>query len=182
MIKKIAIVIAVLIAILIAPIAGFLMFVASKPDTFSVQRSAVIKAPPEKIFALINDFKRWDAWSPWEKLDPAMKKTWGVVTSGKGAYYAWDGNSDAGQGSMEITESTPPTRIKLKLDFVRPVEGHNVVDFTLEGKDDATKVTWAMHGPAPFVLKVMQIFTDMDGLIGKDFEAGFANLKALAEK
>ena len=177
--KKIAIAFIVLIA---APIAGVLIFAATKPDMLRVQRSASIKAPPEKVFALINDFKRWDAWSPWEKLDPAMKRNWGAVTSGKGAYYGWEGNSDVGQGSMEITESAPSSAIKLKLDFVKPIEGHNIVDFTLEEKNGATNVTWAMHGPAPFVSKIMQIFCDMDALIGKDFETGLVNLKTLAEK
>ena len=175
MLKIIAIVIVVLIS-------GILIFAATKPDTFSVQRAAGIKAPPEKVFALINDFKRWDAWSPWEKKDPAMKRTWGATTSGKGAAYAWDGNNDVGQGSMEITDSVSPTKVTLKLDFVKPFEGHNVVDFTLEPKGDITNVTWAMRGPAPFLSKVMQVFCNMDSMVGKDFEAGLANLKAAAEK
>jgi len=175
MIKKIAIVIAVLIA-------GVLIFAATKPDTFRVQRAAAIKAPPEKVFALINDFKRWDAWSPWEKKDPAMKRTWGAVTSGKGAMYAWDGNSDVGKGSMEIAESVPASRVALKLDFEKPFEGHNIVTFTLEPKGEVTNVTWAMQGPAPFITKVIQVFCDMDNMVGKDFEAGLANMKAVAEK
>ncbi len=175
MIKKIAIVVAVLIA-------GILGFAATKPDTFRVQRAAAIKAPPEKVFALINDFKRWDAWSPWEKKDPAMKRTWGAVTSGKGAKYAWDGNSEVGQGSMEITESVPSSKITLKLDFVKPFEGHSIVEFTLEPKGDVTNVTWAMHGPMPYLSKVVSIFCSMDSMIGKDYEAGLANMKAVAEK
>ena len=175
MIKKIAIVVAVLIA-------GILGFAATKPDTFRVQRAAAIKAPPEKVFALINDFKRWDAWSPWEKKDPAMKRTWGAVTSGKGAKYAWDGNSEVGQGSMEITESVPSSKITLKLDFVKPFEGHSIVEFTLEPKGDVTNVTWAMHGPMPYLSKVVSIFCSMDSMIGKDYEAGLANMKAAAEK
>jgi len=175
MIKKIAIAIAVLIA-------GILIFAATKPDTFRVERAAGIKAPPEKVFALINDFKRWDAWSPWEKKDPAMKRTWGSVTSGKGAIYAWEGNSDVGKGSMEIAESVPSSRVALKLDFEKPFEGHNIVTFTLEPKGDVTNVTWAMQGPAPFITKVIQVFCDMDSMVGKDFEAGLANMKAVAEK
>jgi hypothetical protein len=175
MLKKIAIAIVILVA-------SVLIFAATKPDTFRVQRSASIKAPPDKIFPLINDFKRWDAWSPWEKKDPAMKRTWGSTTSGKGAKYAWEGNGDVGQGSMEITESVPPSKVALKLDFVKPFEGHNVVDFTLEPKGDTTNVTWAMQGPAPFISKIMQVFCNMDSMVGKDFEAGLANLKAAAEK
>ena len=175
MLKKIAIVIAVLIV-------GILGFAATKPDTFRVQRAAAIKAPPEKVFALINDFKRWDAWSPWEKKDPAMKRTWGAVTSGKGAKYAWDGNKDVGQGSMEIAESVPPSKITLKLDFVRPFEAHNIVVFTLEPKDAATDVVWAMEGPVPYFAKIIHVFINMDSMVGKDFEAGLANLKSVAEK
>jgi hypothetical protein len=175
MLKKIAIAIVILVC-------GVLIFAATKPDTFRVQRSASIKAPPDRIFPLINDFKRWDAWSPWEKKDPAMKRTWGSTTSGKGAKYAWEGNGDVGQGSMEITESVPPSKVALKLDFVKPFEGHNVVDFTLEPKGDTTNVTWAMQGPAPFISKIMQVFCNMDSMVGKDFEAGLANLKRLTEK
>jgi uncharacterized protein YndB with AHSA1/START domain len=175
MFKKIAIVIAVLIA-------GVLIFAATKPDTFGVQRAASIKAPPEKIFSLINDFKRWDAWSPWEKKDPAMKRTFGAVTVGKGATYAWDGNKDVGQGSMEIVESVTPNKVALKLDFVKPFEAHNLVTFTLEPKGDATSVTWAMAGPTPYFAKIIHVFLDMDSMVGKDFEAGLAGLKAIAEK
>lgn len=168
--------------IIVVAIAGILIFAATKPDTFAVQRSISIKAPPEKVFPLINDFKRWDAWSPWEKKDPAMKRTYGPTTSGKGANYAWDGNSDVGRGSMDITDSVPPSKVALKLDFVKPFEGHNTVDFTLEPKGEMTNVTWAMRGPAPFISKVMQVFCNMDTMIGKDFESGLANLKTAAEK
>ncbi|MGH8622294.1 MAG: SRPBCC family protein [Burkholderiales bacterium] len=175
MIKKIAIAIVVLIA-------GVLIFAATKPDTFRVQRAAGIKAPPEKVFALINDFKRWDAWSPWEKKDPAMKRSWGAVTSGKGATYAWEGNSEVGQGNMEIVESVPSNKVALKLDFVKPFEAHNIVVFTLEPKGGTTNVSWAMEGPVPYFAKIIHVFINMDSMVGKDFEAGLASLKALAEK
>jgi len=175
MFRKIAIVVAVLIV-------GILGFAATKPDTFRVQRSASIKAPPEKVYALINDFKAWASWSPWEKKDPAMKRTFGAATGGKGAHYAWEGNSDVGQGSMEIAESVPSSKVALKLDFLKPFEAHNTVDFNLEAKGDMTHVTWAMQGPAPFVSKIMQVFVSMDSMVGKDFEDGLANLKAAAEK
>lgn len=175
MFKKIVIVVVVIIA-------GILIFAATKPDTFRVQRAADIKAPPEKIFALINDFKAWPAWSPWEKKDPAMKRTYGAVTRGKGATYAWEGNSDVGEGSMAITESTPPSKLAMKLDFVKPFEGHNRVEFTLEPKGDMTNVTWAMQGPTPYFAKIIHVFINMDTMVGKDFESGLANLKAAAEK
>jgi len=175
MFKTLAIVVAVLIA-------GVLMFAATKPDTFRVQRSAAIKAPPEKVFTLINDFKAWGAWSPWEKKDPAMKRTFGATTVGKGAHYAWEGNKNVGQGSMTITESVPSSKIALNLDFLKPFEAHNIVEFTLAVQGDTTNVTWTMHGPANFVSKLIQVFMSMDNMVGKDFEAGLANLKAAAEK
>ena len=168
--------------LIVALVAGVLILASTKPDTFSVQRSAMIKAPPEKIFAVLNDFHRWTDWSPWEKLDPAMKRTLGGPASGKGATYAWEGNSKAGQGRMEIIESTPPGKIGIQLDFIKPFEGHNRAEFTLTPQGDATQVNWVMSGPAPFVSKLMQVFVSMDAMIGKDFEAGLANLKALTEK
>jgi len=175
MIKNIAIAIVVLIA-------GILIFAATQPDTFRVERSAGIKAPPEKIFAILNDFQKWGTWSPWEKKDPTMKRTFGATTSGKGARYAWEGNKDVGKGSMEIAESSPVSRLMIKLDFIEPFEGHNIVDFTLSPKGDSTIVNWSIHGPMPFVSKVISVFCSMDSMIGKDFEAGLANLKATAEK
>ncbi len=175
MLKIIGIVIVVLIA-------GVLILAATKPDTFRVQRAASIKAPPEKIFALINDFNRWGAWSPWEKKDPAMKRTFGATTSGKGAVYAWEGNKDVGQGRMEIAESVPPSKVALNLDFVKPFAAHNLVEFTLEPKGDATNVTWAMQGDTPYFAKIIHVFINMDKMVGKDFETGLANLKANAEQ
>ena len=175
MLKKIALVLVVLIA-------AVLIFAATKPDIFRVQRAAAIKAPPDKIFPLINDFKQWGSWSPWEKKDPAMKRTFGAVTSGKGATYAWEGNKDVGSGSMEITESVAPSKVGLKLDFLKPFEAHNTVELTLSPAGDVTNVTWAMQGPTPYFAKIIHVFMDMDSMVGKDFEAGLANLKAAAEK
>ncbi len=175
MLKIIGIVIVVLIA-------GVLILAATKPDTFRVQRATSIKAPPEKIFALINDFNRWGAWSPWEKKDPAMKRTFGATTSGKGAVYAWEGNKDVGQGRMEIAESVPPSKVALNLDFVKPFKAHNLVEFTLEPKGDTTNVTWAMQGDTPYFAKIIHVFLNMDKMVGKDFETGLANLKASAEQ
>jgi uncharacterized protein YndB with AHSA1/START domain len=172
-------IIAILIGLLVL---GVLIFAATKPDVFRVQRSASIKAPPEKIFALINDFNAWPAWSPWEKKDPAMKRTLGTTTAGKGATYAWEGNKEVGQGRMEITEAVPSSKVALKLDFLKPFEAHNTVDFTLEPKGDSTNVVWAMQGPTPYFVKLVHVFMDMDKMVGKDFEAGLANLKAAAEK
>jgi carbon monoxide dehydrogenase subunit G len=178
MIKTIAIAGVIVVVLL----AALLIFAATKPDTFRVQRAASIKAPPEKVFALINDYRNWNAWSPWEKKDPAMKRTFGAATSGKGAVYAWEGNKDVGQGRMEIAESVSPSRIKINLDFIKPFEGHNIVEFKLEPKGDTTNVTWDMQGPMHYISKVVSIFCNMDSMIGKDFEAGLANLKSAAEK
>ncbi len=175
MLKTIGIVVVVLIAAILA-------FAATKPDTFRVQRGATIKAPPEKIFPLLNDFQRWEAWSPWEKKDPAMKRTFSAVTSGKGAQYAWEGNKEVGQGRMEIAESVPASKLAIKLDFAKPFEAHNTVEFTLEPKGDSTGVTWAMRGETPYLAKIVHVFIDMDKMVGKDFEAGLANLKNVVEK
>jgi uncharacterized protein YndB with AHSA1/START domain len=172
----------IILIVVVVLIAGVLAFAATKPAAFHVERSAVIKAPSEKIFAVLSDFRRWPEWSPWEKLDPAMQRTLSGAASGPGAVYAWAGNSKAGQGRMEITDATPSSRLGIKLDFIKPFEGHNVVVFALAPQGDATQVTWTMDGPSPFISKVMQVFVSMDGLIGKDFAAGLENLKALTEK
>jgi uncharacterized protein YndB with AHSA1/START domain len=162
-------------------IAAVLVFAATQPDTFRVQRTASIKAPPEKIFPLINDFHGWTAWSPYERLDPALKRTYGGASAGKGATYAWEGNGKVGTGRMEIRESSAPSEVVIKLEFVKPMEASNIAEFRLKPQGDATNVTWAMHGPAPFLAKLMQVFFDMDKMVGEDFEAGLANLKAAAE-
>lgn len=173
--------IGIIAAVLVLAVAAILVYAATRPDTFSVRRSATIKAAPEKVFAFINEFDRWAAWSPYEKKDPAMKRTLSGPPSGKGATYAWDGNKDVGKGRMEIADIAPPSRVTINLDFEKPFEGHNVVVFTFEAKGDATAVTWAMRGPAPFMAKLIGVFIDMDAMIGRDFEAGLANLKAVAE-
>lgn len=175
MIKTIAIAVVVSLAVV-------LIYAATKPDSFRIQRSISIKAPPEKIFPLINDFHRWEAWSPWEKIDPALKRTYGGNPSGKGAVYEWNGNKDIGRGRMEITESSPPSKVTLKLDFIKPFESHNMVDFTLAPHDDSTTVTQAMYGPSPYISKLMDLLFSMDKMVGQKYEEGLANLKTLAEQ
>ena len=167
--------------VLALAIAGVLGFAATKPDFFRVQRSASIKAPPEKIAAVLADFHGWDAWSPWEKMDPAMKRSYSGAPKGKGAVYAWEGNGKVGQGRMEITDAAP-ARVAMNLDFVKPFEAHNKVEFLLAPKGDATEVSWSMVGPVPYFAKVLHVFVDMDRMVGGQFEAGLANLKAVAEK
>ena len=154
----------------------------SKPDIFRIQRVATIKAPAESIFALINDFHRWGSWSPWESKDPAMKRTFSGAESGKGAVYAWDGNKNVGSGRMEILDTSAPSKIVIKLDFFTPFEGHNTAEFTMLPQGDGTHVTWLMHGPARFLTRLIQVFMNLDNMIGKDFEAGLANLKTITEK
>ena len=161
---------------------GAVILATLKPDSFRVERSIVINAPPEKVFAQVSDLKAWSAWSPYEKKDPAMKRTFGPVTAGKGAVYEWDGDKNVGKGRMEITEAARPSKVLIKLDFLEPFEGHNIAEFTMAGKGGATAVTWAMYGPAPFVSKLMGVFFNMDKMIGADFEAGLANLRTIAEK
>jgi len=163
-------------------VVGVLAFAATRPDDFTVQRSIAIKAEPAKIYPLLVDFRQWPAWSPWEKLDPTMKRTLSGSASGTGAVYAWDGSSKVGAGRMEIKEAAP-AKVVIQLDFLKPFEAHNTADFTLAPRPDSiTEVTWQMRGPAPFISKLMGVFVDMDKMIGKDFEAGLANLKTAVEK
>lgn len=169
-------IIAVIVVVLI------LLYAATRPDTFRIQRSVKIVAPPDKIFPLINDFHNWQAWSPWEKKDPAMKKTHSGASQGKGAVLKWDGNKDVGTGRMEALESIPFEKVVIKLDFLKPFEAHNTAEFTVSAAGNVTDVTWAMYGPQPYMMKVMGLLCSMDKMVGKDFETGLANLKQLAEQ
>jgi uncharacterized protein YndB with AHSA1/START domain len=170
---------ALIVAVLIA---GVLILAATKADSFRVERATTINAPPEKVFPLINDFREWPKWSPWEKRDPDMRRTHSGAALGQGAVYAWEGNSKVGSGRMEIIEATSPTRAVIRLDFLKPFEAHNTADFQLTRKGESTQVTWAMFGQANFMSKLMQVFMSMDSMVGKDFEAGLANMKAAAEQ
>jgi uncharacterized protein YndB with AHSA1/START domain len=172
----------VISAVIVIALAAVLIIASTKPDTFRIERSAVIKAPPETIFTLINDFHQWRSWSPWETRDPALKRTFGGTASGKGAVYAWEGNRSVGSGRMEIMDSAAPSKIVIKLDFIKPFEGHNTAEFSFSRAADSTVVNWVMTGPSIFFSKVMQVFFSFDRMIGKDFEAGLANLKKLAER
>lgn len=175
MFKKIVLVIVALVAIV-------LIIAVFKPGNFVVQRTATIQAPPEKIFPLINDYHNWPQWSPWEKIDPSMRRTFSGPSSGTGSVYEWDGNSKAGKGRMEIAESVPASKIAIKLDFIKPMETNNNVQFNLQPSGNSTTVTWTMSGPVGFPAKVMTVFISMDKMIGPDFETGLANMKAAAEK
>jgi uncharacterized protein YndB with AHSA1/START domain len=175
-------IIGIIAAVLALGIVGVLAYAATRPDVFTVQRSATIKAPPEKIFPFINDFKQWGLWSPYEKIDPAMQRTYGARTAGQGATYAWDGDKNVGSGSMEILDAPAPRKVSIKLDFTRPFEAHNIAEFTLVPAGDTTNVTWSMRGPVPFFAKIVHLFMDMDKMVGGQFAEGLGNLKAAAEK
>ena len=168
--------------VLVIGIAVVLGLAAAKPDTFRVERAITIKAPPEKVFALVSGFHQWGQWSPWERLDPDMRREHAGPPAGPGAVYAWEGDKTVGKGRLEITAATPPSLVVMQLDFLEPFEAHNTTEFHLAGQGDATTVTWVMHGPNLFIGKLMSLFASMDQVVGKDFERGLANLKAVAEK
>jgi uncharacterized protein YndB with AHSA1/START domain len=172
------VIIAIVIALIIAVV---LILAATKPDSFRVERSAVVNVPADKVFPLIADFHEWLKWSPWEGRDPALKRTYSGAARGKGAVYAWDGNKNVGSGRMEILDADAPSKIRIKLDFFKPFEGHNTAEFTMQPRGGATNIVWVMTGPAPFMSKLMQVFMNFDRMIGKDFEAGLANLKTVTE-
>ena len=171
--------IAVVIAVVLAVV---LLLAASRPGAFRVVRSILVHAPAAKSFALINDFHQWQQWSPWEKMDPAMQKTFSGALAGAGSVYEWEGNKKVGKGRMEILNTVPDARVVIKLDFFKPFEAHNTAEFLLTAEGDATRVTWAMFGPQPFMAKLVGLFMDMDKLVGRDFERGLAQLKAAAER
>lgn len=171
-----------IIVILLVAIVAVLVLAGRKPDTFRVERATAINAPPDRIFALINDFRNWTSWSPWEKMDPALKRSYSGPPAGPGAVYEWEGNKKVGKGRMEIVDTVPSRAVTIKLDFLKPFEAHNTAAFTMAPQGDTTLVTWAMYGPLPYIGKVMHVFMNMDRMVGNDFEAGLANLKAAAER
>lgn len=168
--------------VIAAVIAAVLIYAATRPDTFRIQRESRIDAPPDRIFGFLNDFRAWMAWSPWEGLDPELKRTYSGAPAGVGSVYAWEGNKKVGAGRMEITAATPPSSLTIKLDFLRPFEAHNVTHFTLTPSDGSTAVHWAMDGRNTFMGKLMSVFMNMDRLVGTDFEKGLAKLKSAAER
>jgi uncharacterized protein YndB with AHSA1/START domain len=170
----------ILIAV-VAILACFAVVAAMQPPSFTVTRSATIAAPPAETFALVNDFHQWEAWSPWAKLDPAMKTTYSGSPAGTGAVYTWAGNSDVGEGRMEIIESQPTGRIGIKLDFLKPFASTSTTVFTFKPEGNGTAVNWTMSGENNFISKAFSLFASMDKMIGPDFERGLAQLKAAAE-
>ena len=171
--------IAIALAILIAVVV---VLAAMRPDTFRVQRSIDINAPADKIFPLINDYRNWGSWSPYEHVDPDMQRTFSGPPSGRGSVYEWRGNKNIGHGRMEILDTVPPSKVVIKLDFFSPFEAHNLAEFTMQPKGNATNVTWAMHGPVPFMAKIIHMFMNMDRMVGGQFQQGLVSMKAVAEK
>lgn len=174
MLKKIAIGIVAVVVI----IMGLALL---QPNSFAVSRSIVVQAPAEKIYPLVSDFHQWRRWSPWENLDPNMKRTFAGAAGGAGAVYSWEGNDTVGAGRMEIVAAQPAAKVDIKLDFLRPIASQNSTVFELRPEGDGTKVVWTMSGPSSFMTKLMGVFVSMDKMIGPDFEKGLANLKAAAE-
>ena len=163
-------------------IAAVLLLATRQPDTFSVERRIVMNAPPERVFAQINDFHAWEAWSPWAKLDPAMQVTYSGAAQGVGAVYEWRGNSDVGEGRMAIKSATAPSEVMIALDFLTPFESHNVTTFMLTPTESGTEVIWTMKGNAEYVTKLMTMFVSMDKMVGPDFSRGLEQLKAVVER
>lgn len=171
-----------ILLILLLIVIALLGYATTRPDKFHIERSILIKASPGDVFAEIEDFKRWTAWSPWEKIDPTMKRGYSGASKGVGTIYTWEGESKVGAGRMEIVSASQASQVQIKLDFFKPFQAHNTATFTLSPEGELTQVTWAMFGPSPLMSKLMGIFFSMDNMIGKDFEAGLSNLKAVCEK
>jgi hypothetical protein len=178
MLKRIAI---TLFLVITVAIIAVLSIAATRPATFHVERSLSISAPPEGVFAVVNDMHRFHEWSPWQKLDPAMKITYEGPSSGVGASYSWVGNKDVGEGRMTITDATPPGSLTQKLEFLKPFESTCAVRFTIAPDGEGSRVTWGIDGNNNYMSKVMGLFVSMDSMMGKDFESGLANLKQVAE-
>jgi hypothetical protein len=172
-----------IVAVVALTVAAVLLIAMTKPATFKVERQTVIHASSARVFANLADFHRWGAWSPWEHLDPNMRKTYSGPPTGEGSSYAWTGNSDVGEGRMTVLESRANEELKLKLEFLKPFEATNTTTYSLRpvSGDNGTQVVWSMEGPNSFMGKVMSVFANMDSMIGKDFETGLANLKRVSE-
>lgn len=168
--------------VIILLIAALLFVAGTRPDRFRVQRSIRIDAPREMVYAIVSDFRNFDAWSPWAALDPAMRKTFSGAVRGVGAVYEWQGNGKVGQGRMEITDAVEPARVVIKLDFLKPFEAYNTAEYLLTPSGEGTEFTWAMQGSNNFVSKLMSLFFSMEKMVGLQFEQGLTRLKALAEK
>ena len=171
-----------LLIVILLVVAFFVVLGLTGPATFNIVREADYEATPASVFAQINDFHKWVAWSPWEKMDPAMRREYSGAASGVGARYAWVGNKKVGEGNMEITQAELNKMVQLDLHFLKPFQADNVTEFMIAPKGKLTTLRWEMRGPRPFFMRMMRLFMDMDKMVGKDFETGLANLRAVVEK
>jgi hypothetical protein len=170
------------VLVLGALVAILCLVIAAQPSDFKASRSATMAAPPAAVFAQVNDFHNWEAWSPWAKIDPNAKMTYEGPTSGEGAKVGWSGNSDVGEGSMTIVESRPNELVRIKLDFVRPMAGTSDVEFKLQPEGtDKTAVTWSMSGKNNFMAKAISLVMDCEKMVGDQYDQGLANLKRIVE-
>jgi uncharacterized protein YndB with AHSA1/START domain len=172
----------IILILVVVVVSAVLLLAASRPNTFRIERSAQINASPDKVFALVNDFKNWTQWSPWEKVDPNLKRDYSGAPQGVGASYHWSGSEKVGEGQMDITESIPPSKVALRLSFIKPFAAVNTTEFTFVPAEGGTRVTWAMFGPSSFMHKIMSLMFSMDSMLGQQFEQGLNNMKAAAEK
>lgn len=167
--------------VLVVLVVGFAGVVAMQPADYKIERSTTINAPPSVVFAQVNDFHNWEAWSPWAKLDPNAKNSFEGPSSGVGAIFKWSGNDKVGEGKMTLTESKPNELIRIRLDFLKPFEDTSNVEFTFKPQGDQTVVTWAMTGHKNFVGKAFCLFMNMDKTLGGEFDKGLASMKTAAE-
>jgi hypothetical protein len=174
MLKTLLIALALIIAVL-----G--VVIAMQPDRFRVTRSATVSAPPQAVFAQVDDLRKWEAWNPWQKVDPAMKLTFSGPPTGVGASYAWAGNKDVGEGRLTIVESRPNDLVRIKLEFMKPFTATNIATFTFRPEGNQTSVTWSMEGMNNYFAKAMHLFMNMDRMVGGEFENGLADIKKAAE-
>ncbi len=166
---------------LIATIGSFVALILLQPSEYRVTRTSTMSAPAPEIFAQIDDFHRWQAWSPWAKRDPAAKASFDGPASGKGAVFAWSGNNEVGEGRMTLTESRPGELVKIRTDFVKPFVGTSYSDFTLKPEGGGTAVSWSMFGENDFIGKAMCLFVSMDKVLGGEMDKGLAGIKQLVE-
>lgn len=170
-----------IIVIVVLAVAAALGIAAARPSRFRIERSATIHTSPERIFPFINDLHRWQAWSPYEKKDPAMERSYEGPQAGEGAAYGWSGNKNIGSGRMQITQSIPSSRVEIRLEFLTPFKATHTAEFVLTPLDDSTRVMWAMQGRHNLVGRLMGLLFNMDKFVGKDFEEGLAQLRLVSE-
>lgn len=170
-----------ILLILVLLIVTFLLVAALQPGDFRYERSATINAPADKVFAQVNNFQNWNAWSPWAKLDPNAKNTFEGPEAGVGAVFKWEGNNEVGAGIMTITETKPNELIIMKLEFLKPMPGVNTTEFTFKPEGNATKVTWAMYGKCDFLCKSISLVMNCEKMVGEMFDKGLANIKTITE-